>query len=203
MIKLKKKFLDSSINLITKYKECTQDEIDIISYGLESIYLVITKGIVIITLAIILGILKEVILILMFYNIIRTQAFGIHASKSVYCLISSIILFIGGGLIARYIIIPHKVIMIIATICNIFILIYAPADTHKRPLINKRKRISFKYKSVILGFLYIIALAFIKDTIFKNFIIIGMIEATLMVLPLTYKIFKLPYNNYKNYNYNV
>lgn len=203
MIKLKKNFLNSSIKLIKKYNDYTQDEIDIISYGLESIYLVVTKGIVIITLAIILGILKEVILILVFYNIIRTQAFGIHASKSIYCLISSIILFIGGGLVAKYIIIPHKVIMIISTICNIFILIYAPADTHKRPLINKRKRILFKYKSIILGFLYIITLSLIKDNMFKNFIIIGMVEATIMILPITYKIFKLPYNNYKNYNYDV
>ena len=200
---MKKNFLNSSINLITKYKKCSQNEIDIIKYGLESIYLVITKGIVIFTLAIILGILKEVLLVLLFYNIIRSQSFGIHASKSIYCLISSIILFIGGALLAKYIILPYKVIMITAIICNLCILMYAPADTHKRPLINKKKRIHFKYKSIILGLIYIIILIFIKDNILINLILIGMIEATLMILPLTYKIFKLPYNNYKKYDYNV
>ena len=49
---MKKKFLNSSINLIKKNKSYTQDEIDIISYGLESIYLIITKAIVIFTIAI-------------------------------------------------------------------------------------------------------------------------------------------------------
>lgn len=200
---MKKKILNSSINLIKKNKECTQDELEIISYGLESIYLTITKAIVIFSLAIILNIVKEVILILVFYNIIRNKAFGIHASKSSYCLISSILLFVGGAIFSKYINIPYKITMIIAIICNIFILIYAPADTHKRPLINAKKRINFKYKSVILGFLYIISIYLLRNNNIIDFIIIGMVEATLMILPITYKIFKLPYNNYKTYNYNV
>ena len=56
---MKKKFLDSSINLITRYKEYTKDEIAIVKYGLESIYLIITKAIIIFGIAIFLGILKE------------------------------------------------------------------------------------------------------------------------------------------------
>lgn len=200
---MKKKFLDSSINLIKKNKNSTQEELEIISYGLESIYLIITKAIVIFTIAIILGIVKEVLLILIFYNIIRNQAFGIHASKSSYCLISSIISFIGGALLGKYITIPYKISIIITIICNLCILLYAPADTHKRPLINKRKRIIFKYKSITLGLLYLISIFILRDNKITIFIIMGMIEATIMILPITYKIFKLPYNNYKNYNYNV
>lgn len=200
---MKKKFLNSSINLIKNNKEYTQDEIDIISYGLESIYLIITKAVVIFTIAIILDIVKEVLLVLIFYNIIRNQAFGIHASKSSYCLISSIISFIGGAILCKYINIPYKITMIIALICNIFILLYAPADTHKRPLINEKKRIAFKYKSIALGFLYIISIYFLRDSNLIDFILIGMVEATIMILPITYKIFKSPYNNYKNFKYDV
>lgn len=200
---MKKKFLNSSINLIKANKKCTEEELEIISYGLESIYLVVTKAIIIFTIAIILGITKEVLLLLIFYNIIRTQAFGIHASKSIYCLISSIIFFIGGALFCKLINISYKITMITALICNFCILLYAPADTYKRPLINKKKRIAFKYKSILLGFLYIITLYILRDNDLKNFILIGMVESTLMILPITYKIFKLPYNNYKNYNYNV
>ena len=115
---MKKKFLNSSINLIKANKKCTEEELEIISYGLESIYLVVTKAIIIFTIAIILGITKEVLLLLIFYNIIRTQAFGIHASKSIYCLISSIILFIGGTLFCKLINISYKITMITALICN-------------------------------------------------------------------------------------
>ena len=196
---MKKKFLDWSINLITKNKECTEEEIEIISYGLESIYLMVTKMVVIFLMAYVLGIVKEVIILLIFYNIIRSQAFGIHASKSSYCLISSIVLFIGGAILCKYITIPYKIAGMIAIICNILILVYAPADTYKRPLINERKRIAFKYKSVGLGILYTIIIFLLSDKSFINFMLVGMIEATLLILPITYKIFKLPYNNYKSY----
>lgn len=197
---MKKKFLNSSINFIKRYKQYTEEEIEIISYGLESIYLDGTKAVIIFTMAIILNIFKEVILILIFYNIIRTKAFGMHAKKSFYCLILSTFLFIGGAILTKYISIPYKMAIITSIICNICILLYAPADTYNRPLINKKKRIIFKYESILLGFIYIIAIYLLKNSNFIEFIIIGMVEATIMILPITYKIFKLPYNNYKNYN---
>lgn len=200
---MKKKILNSSIKLIKKYKSYNEEELEIIVYGLESIYLIITKAIIIFALAYVLGILKEILILLLTYNIIRSQAFGIHASRSIYCLISSIIMFIGGTYLCLYITLPLKIIMIISLVCNLLILMYAPADTHKRPLINKRKRIKFKYRSIIISILYTIIIFTIKDNIITNFLLIGMIEATIMILPITYKLFKLPYNNYKHYNYNV
>ena len=33
----------------------------------------------------------------------------------------------------------------------------------------------------------------------SNFIVVGQAEAVIMILPITYKLFGLPYNNYKNY----
>ena len=90
---------------------------------------------------------KEVIMLLLTYNIIRSQAFGLHASKSIYCLISSILFFVGGAYICKYIIIPYKLMIILSLICNILLILYAPADTHKKPLINKKRR------NIILQFL--------------------------------------------------
>lgn len=200
---MKKKILNSSINFIKKHKNYNEEELEIIAYGLESIYLVITKAIIIFTLAYILGILKETLILLLTYNIIRTQAFGIHASRSIYCLISSILMFIGGAYLCIYLTLPLKIIMIISLMCNLLILMYAPADTHKRPLINERKRMKFKYKSITLAIIYTIIIFTIKDNTIINFLLIGMIEATIMILPITYKLFKLPYNNYKHYNCNV
>ena len=200
---MKEKFLNSSISLITKNRKCSKEDIEIIAYGLESIYLLITKMIVIFFIAFILDVFKEMIILLIFYNIIRSQAFGIHASKSSYCLISSIILFIGGAFFCKYIFVPYKILGILALICNIFILMYAPADTYKRPLVNKKKRIGFKYKSLILSILYTIIILLVHDTVITKFMMLGMLEATILILPVTYKIFNLPYNNYKTYNYGV
>ena len=36
-----------------------------------------------------------------------------------------------------------------------------------------------------------------------NYLLLGMIESVIMILPITYKTFNLPYNNYKKYNCGV
>lgn len=196
---MKQYFLDSSINLIKKNKNYTDDEIEIIAYGLEGIYLTITKAIVIFGLALLLGIFKEVIYLLISYNIIRSQAFGIHASKSIYCLISSLTTFIGGAYLCIYLVIPFWLMIIISLLCIVFLFLYAPADTEKRPIVNKKKRIRFKVISVSLGIIYTILIIIFKGKFLSNYLLVGMFISVIMILPVTYKIFKMPYNNYKNY----
>ena len=200
---MKKKFLNSSIELIKKNKNYNDEELEVIAYGLEGLYLTFTKMVVIFSISFILGILKEVILLLVTYNIIRSQAFGIHASKSIYCLISSIILFIGGTLLCKYLVLTFGILIVCSIICNICLFLYAPADTYKRPLVNSKKRKRFKFISFLLGLIYTILIIVFRNYFIANYLLIGMIEAVLMILPITYKIFDLPYDNYKNYNYGV
>ena len=200
---MKKKFLNSSMELITKNKQYTQEQVDIMAYGLETIYLTATKLIIIFLTAYLLGIFKEMILLLITYNIIRSQAFGIHASKSIYCLISSLIMFIGGALICKYFVIVDWLMISLSVICNICLFLYAPADTHKRPLINKKKRRRFKLVSFLFGVIYTILIIVFRNYSIVNYLLFGMIEAVIMILPITYKIFNLPYDNYKKYNYGV
>ena len=200
---LKKKFLNFSMKIITNNKNYSKDQIDIILYGLEALYLTITKLIVIFSIAYGLSILKEVIILLITYNIIRSQAFGIHASKSSYCLISSLILFIGGALMCKYLVIPKFIMVGIALICDVCLFLYAPADTYKRPLVNVRKRKRFKLLSSIFGIVYTISIIVFNKYFIANYLLLGMIIAVVMILPITYKAFKLPYNNYKNYECGV
>lgn len=200
---MKKKFLSSSMELITKNKQYTDEQIEIMAYGLETIYLLITKMIVIFATAYLLGVFKEMFLLLITYNIIRSQSFGIHASKSIYCLISSLIMFIGGALICKYCVLPFVITISLSIICNFCLLIYAPADTHKRPLVNAKKRKKFKLLSFLLGMIYTILIIIFKNHSIVNYLLFGMIEAVIMILPITYMTFKLPYNNYKTYNCGV
>ena len=88
---MKKKLINSSIQILKKSKKYSDDQIEIIIYGLEGLYLTFTKMIIICLVSVLLGVFKEVFILLITYNIIRSQAFGIHASKSIYCLISSLI----------------------------------------------------------------------------------------------------------------
>ena len=103
---MKKKFLQFSLNLI-KQNNPDLDEIklDEIRYGLEALYLTITKTIVVFLIASYFKTIKETLLLLIFYNILRETAFGLHASKSWMCWASSIIIFNLGPIILKQIVI--------------------------------------------------------------------------------------------------
>ena len=196
---MKKKFLNSSIGMIRKSGHYTDEQIEIIAYGLEGVYLTFTKLVVLFGIAYVLNIVKDFVFLLISFNIIRSQAFGIHATKSIYCLISSSILFIGGSLICKYVTFPFWFCISCAIICDVFLLLYAPADTEKRPIINKKKRTRFKFLSFLFGVIYTLIIILFRDNSISNYLIIGMIFSVLLILPITYKIFRLPYNNYKKY----
>ena len=200
VIEMKKKILNHCMKVVkNKYPEYDEDKLEIISYGLESIYLTFTKIIIIFVLAIILNIWKEVLLLLAFYNLIRVSAFGMHAKKSIHCLIISLTLFIGGVYLCRYLVIPLILKVVLSIICIILIAKYAPADTEKRPIINKKLRRKYKFISVIISGVFAISIVLLSDKNISNYLLLGMIEATIMLLPITYKIFDLPYDNYKRY----
>ena len=189
------------MNLVkNKFPNYDNDQLEIIEYGLEGLYLTFSKVILIVILSIILGKLKNVLILLLFYNIIRFSAFGLHAKKSSHCLFMSLSLFIGGVYICEYITIPLIVKSIISIICILLISKYAPADTEKRPLINKKKRKKYKVLSVISAGIFTVLMIVLDEMTISNYLLIGMFEATLMILPISYKILDLPYDNYKRYN---
>ena len=122
---MKKKFLKFSLDAINSNGDYDEVKLEEIAYGLETMYLTVTKLVVIFGLAYILGILKEVLILLLCYNLIRSSAYGLHASKSIYCLISSTILFIGGVYISSSMpYMPIYIKLIIGMICIIFLMKY-------------------------------------------------------------------------------
>lgn len=195
---MKEVFLSNSINLITEYnKNYTEEDIEKIKYGLEGLYLTITKLIIIFIIAIILGFFKELLLVLLFFNIIRFPAFGIHADKSSTCLLCSIILILGLTYIMINININFYTKIIFSIICFINYILFAPADTPKRPLTNIRKRKYRKLCSCICALIYIIAINTIKDMTLSNIILTALIIEALLINPLIYKALGIPFNNYK------
>lgn len=198
---IKKFIIKRCISTIkNNYPEYDQEKLEKIQYGLESIYLSTTKVVVIILLSVLLGILKETLLVLFFFNLLRTSGFGLHASKSWECWISSVPIFVISPIICKYVNIPLYILLIIATISIIFFICFAPADTHKRPLIRRKKRITYKIITITTGIIYLIFIIFTKEIILRNCLAISMLIESILICPLTYKVFKLPYNNYKTYN---
>lgn len=197
---MKNKFLNYAINTIHINNPSYNDtKLAEIRYGLEGIYLSITKLIIIFLLAILLNILKEMIFMLIIFNILRTTGFGLHATKSWICLVSSSVIFLGGPLLAKIIIINNLLKTILSITSVILIYKYAPADTKKRPLIKEKKRNIYKFITTIKCIILNIFIIFIKNDIITNLIILGIYAEVIVILPKTYKLFNIPYDNYKNY----
>lgn len=197
---MKDRYLKLTTSFITKYHAYDDDELDKLRYGLEGIYLSVTKLIIITLIAIIIGIIKEFILLLIFFNIIRFTGFGFHAGKSYQCLIFSTLLFIGVPVIMLYGEFSKTLLISVGMICLVPLAIYAPADTVKRPLPNKKKRKIRKFSTILITLIYIILVVHINNYSINSMLICSLILESIMVLPLTYKIFKQPYRNYTNYN---
>lgn len=196
---MRKFIIDNCMNIIIKNKNYNDIKLAEIKYGLEALYLTFSKLIIIGIIALILGILKELIIFLFIYNIIRATSFGLHASKSWICLISSTLTFIGLPIIMKITELNIIIKIIIGLISMIGISLFSPADTHKRPIVNKKRRKIYKVLSTITATIYIILSLIIKDTYLSNCFIFALILQNILISPLTYKLFNLPYNNYKTY----
>ena len=75
------------------YPDYDEDRLDEIRYGLEATYLSITKLVVILGISLLLGIFKESVILLVLFNFLRLTGFGLHATKSWICWVSSSITF--------------------------------------------------------------------------------------------------------------
>lgn len=196
---MKDLLINSAMTNIKKYYSYDEVKLAEIRYGLASLYLLITKTVVIFSLAYILGFINPLLILMALYSILRLTGFGVHAKKSWHCWIASLITFLCLPYLSTILIINYKVKISLGMFCVILLGIFAPADTEKRPLINKKRRKIYKVISVLLGLLYIVLLTSTKTNIVNNCILFALILETIAVLPITYKLFGVKYNNYKNY----
>lgn len=197
---MKKKFLNYSLNIIREYyPNIDEIRMDELRYGLEGFYITITKLIIISILALIFNTFREMIIMLIIFNILRITGFGLHATKSSICLVSSSLIFVIFPILSKIIIIPTIIKILLGVIAIILIYMYAPADTKKRPIIYKGKRDFYKFVTTLNTIILVYISIFINNNLLSNLIIFGIYCEVLMILPITYKLFNLPYDNYKNY----
>ena len=196
---MKKFIVNNVMNYIktnTNYNDIKLKEIE---YGIVSIYITISKIIVILILSLILGIFNEVIIFMIFFNILRTTGFGLHATKSWICWISSIIAFIVTPLICKFLFLNVYIKFIICMFEIAFMYKNAPADTKKKPIVNKKRRLVLKLISTISAIIFSIGAIIINNNFLSNCLIFALILENILISPTTYKIFRLPYNNYINF----
>lgn len=193
---MKKFIINNCMNYIKKYNDYDEGKLKEIEYGLTSIYLTSYKLIIICVISLLLGIFKDVLIFMILFNIIRTTAFGLHATKSWICLVSSTIIFIGIPILCRNIDINIYVKIIICILNIIFIFKNSPADTYKRPIVNKKRRLVYKTISTLIVITFSFIAVLINNNFISNCLILSSILENCLISPCVYKLFKLPYNNY-------
>lgn len=196
---MKNKILNSCMKSIKQNTSYDETKLAEIRYGLEGIYLLISKLIVIGALAYFLHLFKELIIFLLIYNLIRMPSFGLHATKSWICLLSSTIIFIAVPWLCKYLVLPNIVKILAGIILILLFYKNAPADTHKRPIVNPKRRMTYKVISVIIAIIFVGCSIIIKNQFLCNCLLMALVVQSFMISPLVYKIFGLPYDNYKVY----
>lgn len=197
---MKELVVGSSMNLIkNKYPQYNEEKLAEIKYGLASIYITISKTIVIGAIAFILGILKELIVFTVIYNLLRMTSFGMHATKSWICLVSSTLIFIGSAYLCTMVTIPILPKIILGIVGILLIFKNSPADTAKKPIINPKRRMVYKITSTIIATIFVILSLTISDDFLSNSFILALIIQCFITSKAMYKLFGLPYDNYKSY----
>lgn len=198
---MKQKFLSWAINLIKSQNENYSEEYLLeVKYGLELIYIAFTKMFVICFIAYFLGVLKEMLIIVFSYNLLRPTAFGLHANKGWQCLILTSFMFLIFPFLSRYLQISIFIKLLILLICYILIILYAPADTPKHPLIKAKKRKRYKIITCITTLILSFIVIYYNKYQISNLVLSSIVLQTILLLPITYKIMNVRYSNYKYYN---
>lgn len=196
---MKEKFVNSSINFISKYQECDDLKIKKLKYGLEGIYSLVVKTFVILIIALLTKTITETALLILFYAGIRTFSFGMHAKSNLACWITSILTYNGLPFLIVNFRIPELIGYIILGSALISMILWAPADTPKKPLIRKKQRQKCKVLSILVVLLYTLIFTYSNNHIINDAIIYALLMQIIFINPLTYKLTHTQFNNYKYY----
>lgn len=198
---MKEKFIVGVVNLARRNKEYSDEDVAVMRYALEGIYLTFTKILVITLIACLLGLFKEYMWFVILYTPLRSVSFGWHANTTKECWVVSILSFILIPYIFSIITINEITKIILLTFSILVFVLYSPADTKKRPVVNKKRRLLFKVISLIITLVYC-CYSFKHSNLISNLMIASLLYQSLLINPLIYKITHQEFNNYKAYNLN-
>lgn len=192
--------VSGSLNLIKRDNPDYSDEkLEILEYGLTGLYIFISKSIVIFTIAYFLGILKELIIFMLIYNLIRSVSFGMHATSSTACLIASAVSFLSATYLCKNFVLPIGFKIIFGIISIIYVYLHSPADTEKRPIISPKRRLIYKLLSTLIAFIMVICSIVLDNVFISNSFTIALLMQCFMISPFAYKMTGQKYDNYKDY----
>lgn len=175
---------------LSKNQNISKDDEELYEYATKIVVHGIINIVVSILIGMSVGLLKECICLFITFFILRKFTGGLHVSKYIYCLISSIILMIFSLFIIKYL--EHnsyQILFLVALIVStILIWIFSPIDNKRKELSIKEKKV-YKYFSIILSAIFLLVVLIL---LYNNFIIaysfgMGIIITSLLLILATFK----------------
>ncbi len=196
---MKNAFVTHSLEYLIRNNACTEKQKNIFRYTLESLYSLITKTSVVLILSIFLKTFPITLTMILLYSILRGFAFGIHATKNSYCWIVTLSVYVIVPLCIKYVTIPNTILYIFFGISILAFILWAPADTPSRPLLNKKKRETNKIITLSLASIYLISCFYFKNSNYSEIVFFTLLIESICICPITYKLFHIPCKNYLHY----
>ncbi len=191
--KVSKRILDLISN-----PEQTNDEKEILLFGITRIIEDIPKTIGIILIGVVLGILKEIAIVTLIVLLYKTLTGGVHAKTNWGCFIYSVVFYLAIIYTSKYLVLAgiskYSVYAIVYIFSLYTILVYVPADVPEIPKVNLQLRKTLKIKAVVmLNLICIVAIFLIKNIEIQNLIIFSVFYISLMTTRTIYNLFKAEY----------
>lgn len=167
--------------------------------GIITLLINIIKVILVCSIAITIGLLKEVVVMMVIFCSLRLTSAGLHAKSSMICTITSLIFYLGGAYLSNNFTIPFNTSFIVCIIFTTLLVKYSPADTENRPILGKENRKRLKKETLIICICFLGFNLLLKSIKVINLTMYVMIFQTISILPYTYKLLKMGYKNYERY----
>jgi accessory gene regulator B len=201
VIVLVKRFTAVIVRYISAHcPDKSEQDLEIIGYGLEGIIITVPKIAFIIAVGYFLNILQPLFFAILSFGILRTFASGVHLKNGWICLIFSSVIFLFITYAGIYIPLSRLLKILMFMVSFILLILYAPADTEERPLVVSRIRQELKVSSLIFtGLMFIIMLLLPSGHVIGNIITWSVVVESVMTTPAIYSILNRRYRNYEYY----
>jgi len=188
---------NSILELLSNAESSEQDK-EILLFGITRIVEDIPKTIGILLIGIIFGIIKEIIIVTVIVMLYKTFIGGVHAKTNIGCFIYSVLFYLITIYSAKYLYFnnynQYGIFALIYIFAVYTIIVYAPADVPEIPKVNVKLRRNLKMKSMLsLNLIYIICAFVIKEMELKVLILYSVLYISLMTTRSIYKLFKNRY----------
>jgi len=187
------------INNLNRYANKEGIELQKMILGMEILLHNMPKLILMIAISLYFGILPQTLATWFSFIIIRKNAGGLHAGKSLTCTLITLLMFVAAPYALINIQINTAVFLLIFAVTGLGLYRYSPSDTAARPLLGKKKRARLKKRAVAAS-VFIMALGLLlRNEMLYGLLAVGALYALVAVLPLSYKILGQSMNNYESY----